>query len=113
MASMASISRGSDHHQGLTGQGPSLHRAQLQDAVLGPGQVVTVEDLGAIARQNRRHLAAQGGVFDDAPSTWVFGDAASSHPWRAWEDAARNSLEEEQWAAGPPGRTEAHPVLTG
>src|SRR5512135_1302341 len=29
--------------------------------------------------------------------------------WRS----SRNSLEEEQWAAGPSGGVEAHPVLTG
>jgi len=41
------------------------------------------------------------------------GGTASSHPWTGWAPAARNSVEEEQVAADPPGGAEVHPVLTG
>ena len=50
---------GVEDDQGLAGQGPGSHRPQLLDAVLGPGQVVAVEDLDPVARQQGRHLPAQ------------------------------------------------------
>jgi hypothetical protein len=46
--------------QGVTGQGPGPHRPQFLDPVLGLGQVVAVEDLGAIAGQKRRHAGSHG-----------------------------------------------------
>ena len=55
---------GVEDDEGMAGQGPGPHRPQLLDAVLGPGQVVAVEDLGAIARQERGQGTAHG---DDDP----------------------------------------------
>jgi hypothetical protein len=52
---------GVEDDQGVTGQGRRPHRPQLLDAVLGPGQVVAIEDFGAIARQERRQGAPHGG----------------------------------------------------
>ena len=51
---------GIEDDQGVTGQGPGAHRPQFLDPVLGLGQVVAVEDLGAIALQERRQAASHG-----------------------------------------------------
>src|SRR5512142_294992 len=47
-----------EDHQGLARQDRGTGRTRRPDAVFGPGQVVPVEDLGAVAR----HRLGQGGV---------------------------------------------------
>src|SRR4051812_25803969 len=54
-----------EHDQGLARQGTGPDGAKLLEPVLGPGQVVTVEDLDPVAGQPGRPLPTHGG--DDRP----------------------------------------------
>ena len=58
---------GVEYDQGVPRQSGGPHGPQLFDAMLGPGQMVAVEDLDAIAWQQRRGAAVHGG--DDRRQT--------------------------------------------
>ena len=71
-----------EHDQGLPRQGPGADRPQFLEPVLGPGQVVAVEDLDVIARQQRGSGAvhrvddraeASGGGVDQRRGEGRFG----------------------------------------